>query len=79
MHQGINVYNDDPKLVYVDQPTRPHVIRPRRKKALKTPYGPKGKVNHPGTKGKRFVRKIFIAATRRIFRGLETKIDAMLK
>lgn len=30
--------------------TSPHVIRARRKKALKTPYGPRKSVNHPGSK-----------------------------
>lgn len=79
VHQGVSVYNDDPKLVYVDQPTRPHVIRPRRKRALGTPYGPKGKVNHPGTKGHRFIRKIYMAAQRRIFRRFETKVNALLR
>jgi len=29
--------------------TPPHVIRPVRKKALKTPFGPRKKVNHPGS------------------------------
>ncbi len=29
--------------------TKPHVIRPRRAKALKTPYGIFKKVNHPGS------------------------------
>ena len=30
--------------------TGPHVIRPKKKKALKTPYGLFRKVNHPGSK-----------------------------
>lgn len=30
--------------------TPPHVIRPKTKKALKTPYGVFKKVNHPGSK-----------------------------
>ena len=30
--------------------TRPHTIKPKRKKALKTPYGVYKKVKHPGTK-----------------------------
>ncbi len=29
--------------------TQPHVIRPKNKKALKTPYGMFKKVNHPGS------------------------------
>jgi len=33
---------------YVHNGTRPYVIRPKRKKALRTPYGIFKKVNHPG-------------------------------
>ena len=36
--------------VYVYYGTKPHVIKPRKKKALKTPYGIFTSVNHPGTK-----------------------------
>ncbi len=36
------------KFVYYG--TKPHVILPKKKKALKTPYGTFKKVNHPGTK-----------------------------
>jgi len=36
--------------VFVYYGTKPHVIEPKRKKALKTPYGTFKKVNHPGTK-----------------------------
>jgi len=36
--------------VYVYYGTKPHVILPKKKKALKTPYGVFKKVNHPGTK-----------------------------
>jgi hypothetical protein len=35
---------------YVHEGTDPYVIRPKNKKALKTPYGPRKKVNHPGIK-----------------------------
>ena len=35
---------------YVYYGTKPHVIKPKRKKALRTPYGVFKKVNHPGTK-----------------------------
>jgi hypothetical protein len=36
--------------VYVYYGTKPHEIKPKRKKALKTPYGTFKKVKHPGTK-----------------------------
>ena len=36
--------------VYVYYGTKPHTIRPKKKKALKTPYGVYAKVQHPGTK-----------------------------
>ncbi len=35
---------------YVYFGTKPHTIKPKRKKALKTPFGAFKKVNHPGTK-----------------------------
>ena len=35
--------------------TKPHVITPKSKKALKTPYGVFKKVNHPGTKPNDFL------------------------
>ena len=35
---------------YVHEGTDPYVIRPKNAKALKTPYGPRKKVNHPGIK-----------------------------
>jgi len=35
---------------YVYYGTKPHTIKPKRKKALKTPYGTFTRVNHPGTK-----------------------------
>lgn len=36
--------------VHVFYGTKPHEIKPKRAKALKTPYGYRKKVNHPGTK-----------------------------
>ena len=36
--------------VYVYYGTKPHTIRPKKKKGLKTPYGIFKKVQHPGTK-----------------------------
>lgn len=39
-----------PYAVYVHDGTDPYVIRPKNAKALKTPYGPRKKVNHPGIK-----------------------------
>lgn len=38
-------------------PTKPHEIDARRAQALRTPYGPKSKVQAPGTKGKDTWRK----------------------
>lgn len=34
---------------YVYYGTRPHIIRPRNRQALRTPYGIFRSVNHPGT------------------------------
>ena len=35
---------------YVYYGTKPHTIKPKKRKALKTPYGVFRSVNHPGTK-----------------------------
>jgi hypothetical protein len=35
---------------FVHSGTKAHTIKPKHKKALKTPFGPKKSVNHPGTK-----------------------------
>lgn len=40
---------------YVLFGTDPHVITPKNKKALKTPYGAFKRVNHPGTKPNDFL------------------------
>lgn len=42
---------------FVERDTKPHEIRPKRrgrrgKRALVTPYGPRARVQHPGTKGR---------------------------
>lgn len=48
--------------LFVHEPTRPHVIRPRRAKALRFFWPKVGRVvflqhvNHPGTKGQPFLR-----------------------
>lgn len=44
-----------PHGIYVLAGTRPHEIRAKNKKALKTPYGAFKKVNHPGTKPNDFL------------------------
>jgi hypothetical protein len=45
---------------FVHEGTKPHVIRPRNKKALKFKVGGRtiivSKVNHPGTKSRPFLR-----------------------
>ena len=41
--------------VYVYYGTKPHEIRPKKKKALKTPYGVFTKVQHPGTKAQPYL------------------------
>lgn len=48
--EGIAPHGD-----YVLFGTEPHEIRPKNKKALKTPYGVFKKVNHPGTKANDFL------------------------
>jgi len=42
---------------FVHEGTKAHVIRPKTKKALKTPWGPRKKVNHPGTKANPYLQK----------------------
>lgn len=43
--------------VFVHDGTKAHEIRPKNKKALKTPFGPRKKVNHPGTKANPYLQK----------------------
>lgn len=45
-----------PYAVFVHDGTKPHEIRPKNKKALKTPFGPRKKVNHPGTKANPYLQ-----------------------
>ncbi|MGE4517307.1 MAG: HK97 gp10 family phage protein [Arcobacteraceae bacterium] len=42
---------------FVHDGTEPHEIRPKNKKALKTPFGVRKKVNHPGTKANPYLQK----------------------
>jgi hypothetical protein len=49
--------NIAPYFIYVIDGTRPHIIRARNKKALKTPYGLFKSVKHKGTKANPFVDK----------------------
>lgn len=46
-----------PYAVFVHDGTKPHEIRPKNKKALKTPFGVRKKVNHPGTKANPYLQK----------------------
>lgn len=41
---------------FVHDGTKPHEIRPKNKKALKTPFGVRKKVNHPGTKANPYLQ-----------------------
>jgi len=64
LRRDVKIYDDDTsnyktkiansKLVpyarFVHQGTKAYTIKPKRKKALKTPYGLKRSVNHPGIK-----------------------------
>lgn len=64
-----------PYSVYVENPTRPHVIRPRRARALRFEVGGQvvfaGKVNHPGTRGYPFMGPGYQHAERVMWRELE--------
>ena len=50
--------------VHVYYGTKPHVIRPKKAKALKTPYGYRKKVNHPGTKANPYLDNALDALVR---------------
>ena len=56
----VAVENTDPVAIHVEEDTRPHVIRPRRAKALRFPLGTifrfATKVNHPGSQGQHMAR-----------------------
>ena len=64
-----------PYSVFVENPTRPHVIRPRRAKALRFEVGGQvvfaAKVMHPGTKGYPFLGPGYQQAERTLWRELE--------
>ncbi len=45
-----------PYAEYVHNGTDPYIIRPKNKKALKTPFGPRKKVNHPGIKANPYLQ-----------------------
>lgn len=44
---------------YVYYGTKPHMIAPKKKKALKTPFGVFKKVQHPGTKANPYLERAF--------------------
>lgn len=46
-----------PYAPYVHYGTDPYVIRPKNKQALKTPYGARKKVSHPGIKANPYLQK----------------------
>lgn len=46
-----------PYAVFVHDGTKAHEIRPKNAKALKTPFGYRKKVNHPGTKANPYLQK----------------------
>lgn len=51
---GITVFNEEPLALWVEEPTKPHIIRARVKKALfwEGAAHPVRGVQHPGTPGK---------------------------
>jgi hypothetical protein len=71
LRNDIQVFDDDlidgviaigntqitPYAKFVHDGTKPYEIRPKRKKALKTPYGVYKKVNHPGIKANPYLEK----------------------
>lgn len=54
-----DIVTDDEVFIYQDRGTKPHVITPRRKRALAWPGGrhPVKRVNHPGTPAQDFTGK----------------------
>lgn len=51
-HDGTALVKATGPLHLLANPTAEHQERARRKRALRTPYGPRYSVEHPGTKGK---------------------------
>lgn len=68
-----------PHAIYVQFGTRPHVIRPKRKKALRWTAGGRfvfaGKVNHPGYRGDAYL----LAAATSALRQFRTILDQALQ
>jgi hypothetical protein len=71
--------NHAPHAIFVQLGTRPHVIRPKNKKALRWASGGKfffaGKVNHPGYRGDAYL----INAATLAVRQFSSILDAALK
>lgn len=66
------VVTDDEIFLYQDLGTKPHVIRPKRKRALAWPGGkhPVKVVHHPGTKAQNFTKRVQAKAPSRLLEAL---------
>ncbi len=77
--KAIRIQNTAKYALPIEEGSRPHVIRPRKAKALR--FVVKGKVvfarkvNHPGNRPYRFLRAAAVAAGSRLYHGLETRMD----
>lgn len=68
---------------HVEEGTRPHVIRPRKKRALRFPAGGREvfarQVQHPGTKGVHMLKRGAAAAAPRVRRIFSARIGVVTR
>ncbi len=82
---GAVVFVQAPHAVYVEEGTKPHIIRPHRRKALKIPnpsgggYLIRAKVRHPGTSAQPFFFADFPARQSRMLAAFSEELGKGLE
>jgi hypothetical protein len=64
-----SVFNDHWAAMLVNYGADPHVIRPRTRRAVETPFGPRADVDHPGFHG-RFMAEKAVDTTAQVIRAM---------
>lgn len=76
-----SVTTDDEIFLYQDLGTKPHIIRPTRKRALSWPGAshPVKVVHHPGTKAQGFTVRVQRKAASRLLEAMNKAMEAALR
>lgn len=71
----------DEIFLYQDEGTKPHIIRPRKKRALAWPGGshPVKMVRHPGTKAQHFTKRVMAKASAHVLKALNDLVEKSTK